>query len=74
MLVPVNSLMQGFSGIHWSILDAMAKLVSANIMPKLLLLGSLTASGDLIPPAYTTGLLIARPDSTLVANYCCRSV
>ncbi|KAF7362212.1 Phenylalanine ammonia-lyase [Mycena venus] len=61
ILIRMNSLLRGHSGVRWELLQKMNELLSANITPLVPLRGSISASGDLIPLSYVAGTLVGNP-------------
>ncbi|WP_020200815.1 histidine ammonia-lyase [Cupriavidus sp. WS] len=58
MLLKVNSLARGFSGIRREVIEALVALVNAEVYPHIPLKGSVGASGDLAPLAHMSLVLL----------------
>ncbi|KAJ7076829.1 L-Aspartase-like protein [Mycena belliarum] len=61
ILVRMNSLIRGHSGVRWELVEKMNDLLRANITPLVPLRGSISASGDLAPLSYVAGALMGNP-------------
>ncbi|KAF7782686.1 hypothetical protein Agabi119p4_2062 [Agaricus bisporus var. burnettii] len=61
ILIRMNSLIRGHSGVRWELVEKMNELLRANITPLVPLRGSISASGDLSPLSYIAGALIGNP-------------
>ncbi|TEB37626.1 phenylalanine ammonium lyase [Coprinellus micaceus] len=61
MIVRMNSLIRGHSGVRWELLEKMKEVFSANITPVVPIRSSISASGDLSPLSYIAGTLIGNP-------------
>jgi histidine ammonia-lyase len=58
MVLKINSLSRGFSGIRRKVIDALITLVNAEVYPHIPLKGSVGASGDLAPLAHMSLVLL----------------
>lgn len=58
MLLKVNGLARGFSGIRRKVIDALIALINAQVYPHIPLKGSVGASGDLAPLAHMSLVLL----------------
>lgn len=58
MVLKINSLARGFSGIRLSVIQALMALVNAEVYPWIPAKGSVGASGDLAPLAHMSLLLL----------------
>ncbi|MGK7927271.1 MAG: histidine ammonia-lyase [Spirulina sp.] len=68
MLLRINALMQGASGIRLEIIERLANFLNAGITPHVREFGSIGASGDLTPLAYIAGA-IAGMDDRYTSDY-----
>ncbi|MBU3741129.1 MAG: histidine ammonia-lyase [Candidatus Kapabacteria bacterium] len=60
MILRINALAKGYSGIRLSTLDTMVDMVNANLLPDVPSLGSVGSSGDLAPLSHLALALIGR--------------
>lgn len=58
MVLKINSLARGFSGIRLSVIEALIALVNAEVYPLIPAKGSVGASGDLVPLAHMSLTLL----------------
>jgi histidine ammonia-lyase len=58
LALKIASLAQGYSGVRWSVLEAMRRLIEAEVYPCIPSKGSVGASGDLAPLAHLAAALI----------------
>ncbi|KIM40304.1 hypothetical protein M413DRAFT_446481 [Hebeloma cylindrosporum] len=61
ILIRMNSLIRGHSGVRWELIEKMNELLRANVTPLVPLRGTISASGDLAPLSYIAGTLIGNP-------------
>ncbi|KIK52489.1 hypothetical protein GYMLUDRAFT_265408 [Collybiopsis luxurians FD-317 M1] len=62
VMVRLNSLIRGHSGVRWTVLEAMHKLLVHDVVPLASKNNTVSASGDLGTLAYIAGTLTGRPD------------
>ncbi|KAF8911465.1 L-Aspartase-like protein [Gymnopilus junonius] len=61
ILIRMNSLIRGHSGVRFELIEKMNELLRANITPLVPLRGTISASGDLTALSYIAGALIGNP-------------
>jgi len=64
MTLKINSLARGFSGIRLQVIEALIKLVNAEVYPCVPQKGSVGASGDLAPLAHMSTVLLGEGEVT----------
>jgi len=63
MVLKINSLARGFSGIRRTVIDALIQLVNAQVYPAIPKKGSVGASGDLAPLAHMAVVLLGEGEA-----------
>ncbi|WP_100656536.1 histidine ammonia-lyase [Alteromonas flava] len=63
MLLKINSLARGFSGIRLSVIEALISLYNAQVYPAIPEKGSVGASGDLAPLAHMSAVLLGEGEA-----------
>lgn len=64
MVLKINSLARGYSGIRLSVIEALIRLVNAEVYPCVPEKGSVGASGDLAPLAHMSTVLLGEGEVT----------
>ena len=59
------SLARGYSGVRWSVIEALVALANSGIVPCIPSQGSVGASGDLAPLAHLSAVLIGEGEATI---------
>ncbi len=67
MLLRANSLMRGVSGVRLEIIERLIDFLNKGVTPDVYELGSIGASGDLVPLSYIAGAMIGL-DSSFTVN------
>lgn len=68
MLIRLNSLAGGASGVRVDIVKSLEELLNANITPRVPLRGSISASGDLSALAWVAATMQGKPSATVLAD------
>jgi len=63
MVLKINSLARGYSGIRYEVIEALIKLVNARVYPCIPIKGSVGASGDLAPLAHMSTVLLGEGEA-----------
>lgn len=63
MVLKINSLARGYSGIRLSVIEALIKLVNSEVYPAIPQKGSVGASGDLAPLAHMSAVLLGEGEA-----------
>ncbi len=66
MLLRANSLARGVSGVRPELIERLARFLNERVTPHVMSLGSIGASGDLVPLSYVAGALIGSDNGYLV--------
>lgn len=64
MLVRLNSLAGGVSGTRLTTVQGLAQLINRDVVPRVPIRGSISASGDLSPLSYIGGVMQGKPSLT----------
>ncbi|MCJ1265171.1 hypothetical protein MMC22_005046 [Lobaria immixta] len=68
MMIRLNSLSSGKSGVQLSTLNSLVQLLEHDITPRIPIRGSISASGDLSPLSYIGGVMQGKPTLTAWAG------